>query len=173
MAPVAGPFPTPTHDADQPEPFLGSTPVVPAIDPDAVRQRSMLASEALSELSRLSTYSPSAVGTSRNGPAPLVRRQPAATPAAHVAPAPAAPVERRQRSAADVRSMLSGFTSGVSRARAGDDEGEEPRSIVPGVGANARPLSRTTTPAAPGVLGTAPTSPPETDARPTDGGPRP
>lgn len=84
----------------------------------------MLASEALSELSRLSSYSPSAV-EGRGGPAPLVRRQPAATEAARIPP-PAPVVERRQRSAADVRSMLSGFQSGVTRGRAGSgDEGED------------------------------------------------
>ncbi|WP_336924012.1 hypothetical protein [Aquipuribacter sp. SD81] len=142
---------------------------VTAADPDAVRQRSMLASEALSELSRLSTYSPSAVGGG-GGPAPLVRRQPAATPAAKVEAAPAAPSERRQRSAADVRSMLTGFTSGVSRARAGEDDGDgEPASLVPG----GRPAARPTAVDGP-VPGPAhQTRTTDTDARPTDGGPRP
>jgi hypothetical protein len=146
----------------------------------------MLASEALSELSRLSTYSPSAVGDSgRSGPAPLVRRQPAATPAAQVPP-PAAPSERRQRSAADVRSMLSGFTSGVSRARSGEDDTDgEPRSLVPAGpggalgGLTGRPLTRpgtsgaNGTTAGPGTPAGSPSPTSDTDARPTDGGPRP
>lgn len=78
----------------------------------------MLASEALSELSRLSAYSPSTVEGNGSGPAPLVRRQPAASDAAKVM-TPTGPIpERRHRSAADVRSMLSGFQSGVTRGRA-------------------------------------------------------
>ena len=102
--------------------MVGGVPVVPALaDGEAVRQRSMLASEALSELSRLSSYSPSSV-EGRGGPAPLVRRQPAATEAAKLPEPPAGPApERRPRSAADVRSMLSGFQSGVTRGRAGSD----------------------------------------------------
>ncbi|WP_340296244.1 hypothetical protein, partial [Aquipuribacter hungaricus] len=70
-------------------------PVVPALsDGEAVRQRSMLASEALSELSRLSSYSPSTV-EGRGGPAPLVRRQPAATEAARL-PQPTGPAPERR-----------------------------------------------------------------------------
>jgi len=105
---------------------LGAVPVVPALtDADALRQRSMLASEALSELSRLSTYSPSAV-EGRGGPAPLTRRQPAASEAAKIhQPSGPAP-ERRQRNAADVRSMLSGFQSGVTRGRGEDAEASVP-----------------------------------------------
>ena len=101
---------------------VGGVPVVPALaDGEALRQRSMLASEALSELSRLSSYSPSSV-QGNAGPAPLVRRQPAATEAARLPTPPTGPApERRQRSAADVRSMLSGFQSGVTRGRAGND----------------------------------------------------
>jgi hypothetical protein len=109
--------------------------VVPALaDGEAVRQRSMLASEALSELSRLSSYSPSAV-EGRGGPAPLVRRQPAASEAARLPEPPTGPApERRPRSAADVRSMLSGFQSGVTRGRAdvdGDGDGDVPGARLP------------------------------------------
>jgi hypothetical protein len=82
---------------------------------DVLRQRSALASEALTELSRLSAYSPAAVET--KPPATLSRRTPASTPAAQVAPARPAAATRRTRNAADVRSMLSGFQAGVERGR--------------------------------------------------------
>jgi hypothetical protein len=82
---------------------------------DVLRQRSALASEALTELSRLSAYSPAAVES--KPPATLSRRTPASTPAAQVAPPPPAPANRRGRNAADVRSMLSGFQAGVERGR--------------------------------------------------------
>lgn len=96
----------------------------------AVRQRSMLASEALSELSRLSAYSPSAVDGPKR-PAPLTRRQPAATPAAQIdEPQPVG--ERRQRSASDVRSMLAGFQSGVSRGRATSPDDVDANAGPPG-----------------------------------------
>jgi hypothetical protein len=82
---------------------------------DALRQRSALASEALAELSMLSSYSPASVET--KPPSTLTRRTPASTPAAQVAPKPAPAPARRARNAADVRSMLSGFQAGVARGR--------------------------------------------------------
>ena len=103
-----------------PEPVAAPEPV-PALAgsdgmADVLRQRSALASEALTELSRLSAYSPAAVDSA--APASLARRTPASTPAAQVAPArPASAGPRRSRNAADVRSMLSGFQAGVTRGR--------------------------------------------------------
>jgi len=132
--------------------MVGDVPVVPALaDGEALRQRSMLASEALSELSRLSSYSPSAVQGSAGGPAPLVRRQPAATEAARLPEPPTGPApERRHRSAADVRSMLSGFQSGVTRGRAGSDGGPDadshgPREPVPTETARSHPTTTRST----------------------------
>lgn len=108
----------------------GRDPTEPASDRDSLRQRSMLASEALSELSRLSTYSPSAA-EGRGGPAPLTRRPPAVGEAPKVrTPASPAPA-RRQRSAADVRSMLSGFQSDDTRG-GGADAGTTPPSTQDG-----------------------------------------
>ncbi|MFP5334917.1 MAG: nitrate- and nitrite sensing domain-containing protein [Actinomycetes bacterium] len=82
---------------------------------EVLRQRSALASEALTELSRLSAYSPAAVDA--KPPATLTRRTPASTPAAQVAEPRPASAQRRTRNAADVRSMLSGFQAGVARGR--------------------------------------------------------
>lgn len=82
---------------------------------DVLRQRSALASEALTELSRLSTYRPAAVD--RKPPTALTRRTPAATSAAEIQQPQTAPANRRNRDAADVRSMLSGFQAGVERGR--------------------------------------------------------
>jgi signal transduction histidine kinase len=85
-------------------------------------EASALASEALTELSRLS-YNPTAVEPTA-APAPLHRRTPAASLAALPPDQPAAdgePVDddqpRRGRRAADVRSMLTGFKAGVERGR--------------------------------------------------------
>ncbi len=162
----AGPVPEPaaavaTGRSDAPAAPLPGRPggqaapvsLAPALDDgDSVRQRSMLASEALSELSRLSTYSPSAV-EGRSGPAPLTRRQPAASEAAKIhqptGPAP----ERRQRSAADVRSMLSGFQSGVTRGRGEDADASVPppaqsRVPVPSGASGAEPALRPAVPPA-------------------------
>lgn len=78
--------------------------------------RSALASQALSELSRLnsSSYTPSAVAGER--PAPLTRRVPRSSPAAEVPEEPTTQ-RRRSRSADDVRNRLSGFRAGVERGR--------------------------------------------------------
>lgn len=85
---------------------------------DTLRQRSALASEALSELSRLSSYRPDAtVSTSGSGAPALIRRTRGASPAAEVAAPQQADPSRPGRSAADVRSMLSGFQAGVTRGR--------------------------------------------------------
>ncbi len=100
----------------------GAVPFVPATEPtpapDTQRQRSALASEALSELSRLSTYRPDATVSTTGGGAPtLTRRTRGATAAAEVStPQPVGPA-RPSRSAAEVRSMLSGFQAGVARGR--------------------------------------------------------
>jgi hypothetical protein len=82
----------------------------------ALRERSAMASEALSELSALSTYRPETV---QAAPANLTRRTPQATPAGKLPPPPEPPVgtARPTRNAADVRSMLSGFQAGVERGR--------------------------------------------------------
>ncbi|MFP5347376.1 MAG: hypothetical protein ACLGIA_10135, partial [Actinomycetes bacterium] len=90
---------------------------------DALRQRSALASEALTELSLLSAYSPSSV---ESKPASTLTRRTPATPAAAVPPnRPAAPA-RRSRSASDVRSMLSGFQAGLERGRSGGEPAVRP-----------------------------------------------
>ncbi|MGL5857576.1 MAG: nitrate- and nitrite sensing domain-containing protein [Angustibacter sp.] len=85
-----------------------------------LRQRSAMASEALSELSALSTYSPESVGATASST--LRRRTPGATPAGRLATTPEEPIGARRgtRNAADVRSMLSGFQAGVQRGRTGD-----------------------------------------------------
>jgi hypothetical protein len=72
-------------------------------------------SEALTELSRLSTYRPT---VEPQAPATLVRRTPAATSAAALPTSrPPTGGTRRTRDASDVRSMLSGFQAGVERGR--------------------------------------------------------
>jgi hypothetical protein len=85
---------------------------------DFMATRSALASQALSELSRLnsSSYTPAAVVGER--PAPLTRRVPRSSPAAEVPEEPTpASGRRRTRSADDVRNRLSGFRAGVERGR--------------------------------------------------------
>jgi hypothetical protein len=99
-----------------------------ALEPES--RRSLLASEALTELSRLSAYSPAAVNSA--GPGTLTRRTAGATPAAAKnvdgkrhdlvpAPRPGAASDSdgpvRERSASGVRNMLVGFTAGVERGR--------------------------------------------------------
>ncbi len=82
---------------------------------DVLRQRSALASEALTELSRLSTYRPA---VEPQAPVALARRTPASTPAAVLPTSrPPAGAGRRSRTASDVRSMLSGFQAGAERGR--------------------------------------------------------
>ena len=80
-----------------------------------LRERSAIASEALSELSALSGYRPQAV--ENRGQASMPRRTPQSTPGLDPAQAAAA-VPHRERNATDVRSMLSGFRAGVERGRA-------------------------------------------------------
>jgi hypothetical protein len=80
-----------------------------------------MASEALSELSSLSSYSPQTV--EQAAPLSLTRRTPLATPAgqagqaAQQAPEEPLGARRGSRNAADVRTMLSGFRAGVERGR--------------------------------------------------------
>jgi hypothetical protein len=109
-------------DAD-PLPQATPTPAFPAasvpalVAAQSLRERSAMASEALSELSALSTYRPESV-TGASAPASLVRRTPQATPAAQIAqPQEPQGPRRVNRNAADVRSMLSGFRAGVERGR--------------------------------------------------------
>ncbi len=102
-------------------------PRVSAAGSEEERLRHALTSEALSELSMLSSYRPAAEAPS--APTALVHRTPAATPAAR-APEPILPVAEtpplQGESAADtarpldpaaVRATLSGFSAGVRRAR--------------------------------------------------------
>lgn len=83
--------------------------------------RSSMASEALMELSRLSsaTYMPSFAPAASNTSAGLTRRARRADevdgPVEQAGPPP------RQRSAEDVRNLLSGFRAGVTRARTEDE----------------------------------------------------
>jgi hypothetical protein len=74
--------------------------------------RSELASEALTELSRLSSYSPMSMPTAES--TGLQRRTPAEVPLDD--PTPVEP-SGRARTAASVRSMLAGFKAGVERGR--------------------------------------------------------
>ncbi len=104
-------------------------PVVAAA-PRSADAEGGFAAEALSELGRLQAYRPSrmATGASSGGdqaPTTLVRRQAGATPAGKLPPKPQAPSQRRNRTAADVRSMLSGFQAGVERGRSGAEKGDE------------------------------------------------
>ena len=76
--------------------------------------RSAIASEALTELSRLSSYSPASVQD--EGRPTLRRRTPA--PPAEPEPLPElGETGQRARTAANVRSMLAGFKAGVERGR--------------------------------------------------------
>ncbi|MGL4174239.1 MAG: nitrate- and nitrite sensing domain-containing protein [Actinomycetota bacterium] len=98
---------------------VAATPVASSLSSAAsFRQRSVLASEALSELSALSTYSPESTS---NQSASLQRRTPLASAAGQMASAEPEdqPIGARRgsRNAADVRSMLSGFQAGVQRGR--------------------------------------------------------
>ncbi len=94
---------------------LGPAENEPLTPAETERRRSALASEALTELSRLSSYRPEAVEST--APTRLVRRTPAATPAGHVEPASPQPTTHRSRTATEVRSMLAGFHAGVERGR--------------------------------------------------------
>jgi hypothetical protein len=83
-------------------------------DDDEPRQggRSALASEALTELSRLSSYSPTSMPSSSRGG--LQRRTPTDVPVDEQPPVESG---GRARTAASVRSMLAGFKAGVERGR--------------------------------------------------------
>jgi len=121
--------PVPVASAS-PEPLRDNTPAgTAAVEPalsglaaaQALRERSAMASQALSELSALSTYRPAAVTSA--AATGLVRRTPQATPAGQL-PAPVTELSgprRPERNPADVRSMLSGFQAGVERGRTSPD----------------------------------------------------
>jgi HAMP domain-containing protein len=85
--------------------------------PTTLRERSAMASRALSELSAASTYSPQAV--EKPAPQSLQRRTPLATPAGKVSEPPDESLRGRRgtRNATDVRTMLSGYQAGVERGR--------------------------------------------------------
>jgi len=91
----------------------------------SARARTAL-SEALSELSRLSSYRPAAAAPA--APAPLTKRTPSAEPAL---PEPIGEPEPaqvpRQRSAEEIRKMLSGYQAGVNRGRAAPQPDDSPR----------------------------------------------
>ena len=89
-------------------------PAAVTFSPDVEQRRSALASEALTELSRLSSYRPASVDSDK--PTPLVRRTRTA-PAAQSQQEEAPAVPPRARTAAAVRSMLTGFQAGVARGR--------------------------------------------------------
>jgi hypothetical protein len=111
--------PPPVEDlpAATPTPAFPAASVPALVAAQSLRERSAMASEALSELSALSTYRPESVSGAA-APASLVRRTPRATPAALIAEPQEPQGQRRaNRNAADVRSMLSGFRAGVERGR--------------------------------------------------------
>ena len=81
-------------------------------------QRADIAQQALAELSQLSSYRPKAV--SGDAQTTLVRRTPNAIPAAPAIET-RSPVQRTERDANQVRSLLSSFQSGTSRGRQASD----------------------------------------------------
>ncbi len=117
----AGPAPSSMFPAAPVEPApTVPTPAVPALAAAAtLRERSAMASEALSELSALSTYSPQTVEP--GAPVALQRRTPLATEAGQLSSQDQDDDQvgsrRGARNAADVRTMLSGFRAGVERGR--------------------------------------------------------
>ncbi len=130
-AETAALFGTRASDPARPEPahersgLFGAVPAMAGPGPGAsaaefeafqLRERSAIASEALSELSRLSGYRPEAV--ENRGQESMPRRTPQSTPGLQPAPEAESPVPHRERNATDVRSMLSGFRAGVERGRA-------------------------------------------------------
>jgi HAMP domain-containing protein len=117
-APAPEPVPTEAHVGEAtPTPAFPAASVPALVAAQSLRERSAMASEALSELSALSAYRPESM-TGAAAPASLVRRTPQATPAAQVAAQQEPQGQRRaNRNAADVRSMLSGFRAGVERGR--------------------------------------------------------
>ncbi len=123
MAATSTPLPSAAAPAPTGEPAPEVTPTQAVQGAgDVLRQRSAMASIALSELSALSSYRPEAGNAPASGSpaAPLTRRTRGATAAAEVTQTSAAVPNRPGRTAADVRSMLSGFQAGVQRGRATD-----------------------------------------------------
>lgn len=126
--PVMAATSTPLPSAAAPAPAPAGEPVAEVTPTQAVqgagdvlRQRSAMASIALSELSALSSYRPEGGSApAAAAAAPLARRTRGATAAAEVTQTSAAVPNRPGRTAADVRSMLSGFQAGVQRGRATD-----------------------------------------------------
>jgi hypothetical protein len=123
--PVAAGLPARSAAAGEPvAPTTPQTPTTPPTEASALLAQSDLASSALSELRGLyePTFAPLTSAPVVEATAPLagglVRRTPkSAEPAT---PTAAAPPRSRQRSAAEVRGMLSGFRAGVERGRTSD-----------------------------------------------------
>ncbi|ADG76057.1 integral membrane sensor signal transduction histidine kinase [Cellulomonas flavigena DSM 20109] len=110
----AGRQPAPASTVPHPSVPPSAAPRVGTLDDEVAAMlalRSDIQEQALSELSQLSAYRPSAVGAS--GSERLTKRVPSAVPAAP------APVEERpvQRDAEQLRSRLSSFQTGTSRGR--------------------------------------------------------
>ncbi|MCC2314306.1 ATP-binding protein [Cellulomonas xiejunii] len=110
----AGRQPAPASTVPHPAVPPSAAPRVGTLDDEVAAMlalRSDIQEQALSELSQLSAYRPSAVGAS--GSERLAKRVPSAVPAAP------APVEERpvQRDADQLRSRLSSFQTGTSRGR--------------------------------------------------------
>jgi hypothetical protein len=140
--PVAAPAPAPApvepvheavHEAT-PTPAFPAASLPALVAAQSLRERSAMASEALSELSALSSYRPESMAGA-SAPASLVRRTPQATPAAQIS-APQEPQGQRRvgRNAADVRSMLSGFRAGVERGRTSPTSSGAPVTTPPYAG---------------------------------------
>jgi hypothetical protein len=107
-------------------------------DHSAQPGRSALASEALTELSRLSSYSPTSLPLPDR--AGLQRRTPSEVPIEEPVPALEASGQRA-RTAASVRSMLAGFKAGVERGRT-SPAANRPASALPPPPRNSPPESR-------------------------------
>jgi len=110
----AGRQPAPASTVPHPSVPPSAAPRVGTLDDEVAAMlalRSDIQEQALSELSQLSAYRPSAVGA--GGSERLAKRVPSAVPAAP------APVEERpvQRDADQLRSRLSSFQTGTSRGR--------------------------------------------------------
>lgn len=137
--PEPKPTPEPTPEPAVPEPQHAFTPqtswapnsgnghgALGAEAADELRRRSAITSEVLSELSQLSMYQPEA---QHAAPASsLQKRVPSEVPIQPESNVPAQ--SSRRRDASQVRSMLSGFQAGVSRAQSADttdsvQDGEE------------------------------------------------
>ncbi|MBO3094753.1 ATP-binding protein [Cellulomonas dongxiuzhuiae] len=110
----AGRQPAPASTVPHPSVPPSAAPRVGTLDDEVAAMlalRSDIQEQALSELSQLSAYRPSAVGA--GGSERLAKRVPSAVPAAP------APLEERpvQRDADQLRSRLSSFQTGTSRGR--------------------------------------------------------